>query len=136
MAIPQSIKEAVGRRLDRLGSACLEMLHAAAALGKRFDFAELSAVSDLGDEALLDVVDEAVRAQLLRADGKEGFIFTHDKIREVLYEELNPIRRRRLHRLIGEGLEALYRPAEGRRECEACDTQVQTLAYHFVQAGD
>jgi tetratricopeptide (TPR) repeat protein len=46
----------------------------------------------------------------------------------VLYEELNPIRRRRLHLLIAEGLERL----EARGE----DVAVEDLAHHFVHSGD
>src|SRR6185369_456958 len=51
--------------------------------------------------------------------------FTHDKIREVLYEELNPIRRRRLHRHVAERLER-----------ENCVCAVEKLAHHYIQAGD
>ena len=52
------------------------------------------------------------------AAGDDSFAFTHDKIREVLYEELNPIRRRRLHQRIGEALEKLYGAAAERRARE------------------
>ena len=66
------------------------------------------------------------------------FAFTHDKIREVLYEEMNPIRRRRLHQRIGEALETavrrrLHRRTRPRRRR---DVRVQDLAHHFTQAGD
>jgi tetratricopeptide (TPR) repeat protein len=64
---------------------------------------------------------------LVAAVSDESFSFTHDKIREVLYEELNPIRRRRLHRLAAEGLQ--QRP--GATQCV-----VEKLAHHFIQAGD
>jgi len=131
LAIPQSVKEAIGRRLSRLSTGCLEVLYTAAPLGKSFPYRELAAVAsgDGHDEnRLLDALDEALAAQLLRTAGGEQFAFTHDKIREVLIEELNPIRRRRLHLRIAEALEALYAgdPAPN----------VQDLAYHFVQGGD
>ncbi|MFM8319422.1 MAG: ATP-binding protein, partial [Chloroflexota bacterium] len=137
LTIPQSIKEAIGRRLDRQSAACVEMLHIAAALGKRFTYSELAAVSNGMDEnRLLDGLDEAVSAQLLRSEGGETFAFTHDKIREVLYEEMNPVRRRRLHLRLGQGLEQLFQPGQGSRECSRCDSEVQTLAYHFIEGGD
>jgi len=97
LAIPQSVKEAIGRRLDRLSTVCLEALHLAAALGKVFTFAELAASCGRTEDELLDVLDEAARAQLVRSDSGESFAFTHDKIREVLYAETNPVRRRRQH---------------------------------------
>jgi tetratricopeptide (TPR) repeat protein len=44
-----------------------------------------------------------------------------------LYEELNPIRRRRLHLLAAEGIE---------RNREATFCAVEKLAHHYIQAGD
>ncbi len=55
-------------------------------------------------------------------------MFSHDKIREVLYEELNPVRRKRLHQRIGEGLEKMY-SAE-------IHGHAQELAHHFTESGD
>ncbi len=147
LTIPQSVKEAIGRRLTRLAEATIDALRTAAALGKVFSFRELAAVSTAGEEALLDALDEASTTQLIRAGasgpgsappGDDAFAFTHDKIREVLYEELNPIRRRRLHQRIGETLEKLYRVPEGSEPGERAggDPHVQDLAHHFLQAGD
>jgi predicted ATPase len=105
------MKEAIGSRLDRVSKDCNEVLRTAAVLGKTFTFEELiAAAGDQSEDALLDALDVAVGAQLITADRSESFTFTHDKIREVLYEELNPIRRRRrpLRRRRSTG--ALHRP--------------------------
>ena len=126
LLIPQSVKEAIGHRLDRVNQNCNEVLRVAAILGKVFTFEELSAVAEQNEDALLDALDEASHAQLIAAGSGDSFSFTHDKIREVLYEELNPIRRRRLHRHVAEGLE---------RNREKCCT-VEKLAHHYIQAGD
>jgi class 3 adenylate cyclase len=147
LAIPQSVKEAIGRRLSRLSETAVEVLRTAAALGKNFPFRALAAVSSAHDDALLDVLDEASAAQLIRANptgtdastgGDDTFAFTHDKIREVLYEELNPIRRRRLHQRIGEALEKLHGVPVGDGDGAAArsDGHAQDLAHHFMQAGD
>lgn len=146
LALPQSVKEAIGRRLNRLSAACTQVLHTAAALGKVFSFGELAAVSESSvqepsqrDNQLLDALDEASAAQLIRAERHEDFAFTHDKIREVLYEELNPIRRRRLHQRIGEGLERLYgNRSDGTTEAVVTGIaeHVQDLAHHFTESGD
>ena len=147
LAIPQSVKEAIGRRLNRLSDPAVDALRTAAALGKIFPFHELAAVSSADEDALLDALDEASAAQLIRANsrapgaasgGDDSFAFTHDKIREVLYEELNPIRRRRLHQRIGETLERLYGPPASDAEVAGArtDEHAQDLAYHFSLAGD
>ncbi|HJZ69112.1 MAG TPA: protein kinase [Blastocatellia bacterium] len=128
LVIPQSVKEAIGSRLDRVSAACNEVLRAAAVVGKTFSFEELAtAFGDENEEALLDALDEATTAQLLVAERGDAFTFTHDKIREVLYEELNPIRRRRLHKRTAEGLE---------RHRDSASVAVETLAHHFIEAGE
>src|SRR5215831_9483880 len=142
LAIPQSVKEAIGRRLNRLSEGAVDTLRTAAALGKIFPFRELAAVCSATEDQVLDTLDEASAAQLIRArrdgsgaglQGDDSFAFTHDKIREVLYEELNPIRRRRLHQHIGETLENLYAPASQRNVMSSGD-HAPDLAYHFAQA--
>jgi tetratricopeptide (TPR) repeat protein len=128
LSIPQSVKEAVGRRLSRLSAACAEVLTMAAGLGKQFLFSELIAANTTDEDAILDALDEAAAAQLIFSTGEESFSFTHDKIREVLIEELNPIRRRRLHHRIGERLERLY--------ASNPDPRAGDLAYHYTLSGD
>jgi tetratricopeptide (TPR) repeat protein len=128
LAIPQSIKAAVSRRLERLSEGCVEVLQTAAALGKTFEFGELVAVAAQAEDPVLDALDEAAASQLIRSEGGEQFVFTHDKIREVLHGELNPIRQRRLHQRIGQSLEQLH--------AEHLDAHVADLAYHFAESGD
>ncbi len=130
LSLPQSIKDAIGRRLSRLSPGCLEVLRTAAALGKIFAFGELAAVAAASEDPLLDALDEAGAAQLVRAQGGESFAFTHDKIREALYDELNPVRQRRLHQRIGEALEKLYAAPSAR------DAHSPDIAHHFIQSGD
>lgn len=127
LVIPQSVKEAIGNRLDRVSQNCNEVLRVSAILGKVFTFEELSSAAEQDEDTLLDALDEASNAQLIAAGSGDSFSFTHDKIREVLYEELNPIRRRRLHRHVAEGL---------RRNCEKFPCAVEKLAHHYIQAGD
>jgi tetratricopeptide (TPR) repeat protein len=127
LSIPQSVKEAIGNRLDRVSQDCNEVLRLAAILGKVFTFEELSATAEQSEDVLLDALDEAAGAQLIAAGSGDSFSFTHDKIREVLYEEINPIRRRRLHRHVAEGL---------KQRCQPTMCAVEKLAHHYIQAGD
>jgi tetratricopeptide (TPR) repeat protein len=126
--LPQSVKAAIGSRIERVSEPCAAVLHTAAVLGKTFEFAELHSVAGRGEDELLDALDEAVSAQLLAAGRGESFAFTHDKIREVLYDELNPIRRRRLHAKIAAGLEKLHE--------QGAAVAVEDLAHHSIEGGD
>ena len=128
LVIPQSVKEAIGSRLDRVSHNCNEVLRAAAVLGKTFTFDDLVATAgNQKEDLLLDALDEAVGAQLISAGRNDSFTFTHDKIREVLYEELNPIRRRRLHRHAAETFE---------KRSVSSHCAVEKLAHHYILAGD
>ena len=127
LVIPQSVKEAIGHRLNRVSPETNEVLRVCAILGKVFTFEELASAAEQNEDALLDALDEASAAQLISAGSGDSFSFTHDKIREVLYEELNPIRRRRLHRHVAEGLEL---------RCVTAPCAVEKLAHHYIQAGD
>ncbi|MGQ0719979.1 MAG: protein kinase domain-containing protein, partial [Candidatus Eiseniibacteriota bacterium] len=129
LEMPQGVKSAIGQRLNRTDPGHLEALRTAAVIGKQFTFGELAAASPEGDEdALLDALDAAVRAQLVVPLEDEAFVFTHDKIREVLYEELNPIRRRRLHLRVAEGLEKARVAGRG--------VAIEDLAHHCIEGGD
>ena len=128
LAVPQSVKEAVGRRLNRLSETTMNVLHIAAALGKQFGYDELAAVVDASEDDLLDALDEAAAAQLVSSTPHDGFAFTHDKIREVLYQEVNPIRRRRMHQRIGDAMVAMIDRGD--------PVDPQQAAYHFTQSGD
>jgi tetratricopeptide (TPR) repeat protein len=127
LVLPQGVKAAIGRRLDHVSKQTTEVLRTAAILGKTFEFSELAAVADQTEDELLDAVDEAVAAQLMETRSGETIVFTHDKIREVLFLELNPIRRRRLHGRVAEGLETL-REKGGR-------VAVEDLAHHSMEGG-
>src|SRR5678816_4007958 len=59
LLIPQSVKEAIGNRLDRVSQNSNEVLRVAAVLGKVFTFEELSAVAEQNEDTLLDALDEA-----------------------------------------------------------------------------
>ena len=88
----------------------------------------LRRIGDIGDDRALDVIDEAIEAGLLLpvAGARGRYRFSHDLVRETLYDELPPGRRVRLHRRIAGELEVIYGPAVGEHLAE--------LAFHYVQA--
>lgn len=58
----------------------------------------------------------------------QDLTFTHDQIREVLYQWLNPLRRRTLHRQVGQAIEAHY--------ANYLQPYYSQLAYHYQMAED
>jgi class 3 adenylate cyclase len=107
LGLPQSVREVVGRRVERLGADARTALSAAAVIGPDFDLDLLAAVTELSEASLLDLLDEAVSAALLREDSERAgrFAFTHALVEHTLYQDLGRTRRARLHQRVAEALE-------------------------------
>jgi DNA-binding SARP family transcriptional activator/tetratricopeptide (TPR) repeat protein len=106
--VPESVRHAVGVRLSRLGEDANALLAAAAILGLEHDAGALHATADLEPAAAEAALDEVLRARLLRpASTARRFEFSHALVREAVYDELNVLRRARLHRRAAEALTAL-----------------------------
>ncbi len=64
--IPDGVREAVGRRLERLSPPCSATLTVASAIGREFGLDQLELlVDDLDEEALLEALDEALAAHVV-----------------------------------------------------------------------
>lgn len=126
--LPPSVREVIGQRLARLSKRCREILTVAAIVGKEFSLRILAEASHRTTSRLLAALDEAQAAQLVVAlpGTPGGFAFRHALIRATLEADLMASDRIRLHRRVGEALEAFYRAdVEG---------HLAELAHHFVQA--
>ena len=128
VAIPAGVHAVIARRIGYLGGPTIDALRLGSALGPEFSLDALARIGDIGGDRVLDVIDEAIEAGLLLSvAGVRGrYRFSHDLVRETLYDELPPGRRMRLHRRIAAELEEMYGPAVGEHLAE--------LAFHFVQA--
>jgi DNA-binding SARP family transcriptional activator len=128
LTVPQSVREVIGRRLRHLSHECNELLVLASVLGREFDLAALVCVSDLEHERVLELLDEATDARVVsEVPGAIGRMrFAHALIRDAAYHGQPRSRRVRLHRQVGEALEALY--------SSDLDPRLAELAHHFFEA--
>jgi predicted ATPase len=62
LPIPQSVREAIGRRLDRLSPECNDILATASAVGREFGLPVLARVSGRASEHVLEALAEATAA--------------------------------------------------------------------------
>jgi tetratricopeptide (TPR) repeat protein len=126
LTLPQSVRDAIGRRLDSLSPECNAMLRAAAVIGRAFAAPLLEHVTDTSGEATLELLGEALAAHVI-VESEEGiarYAFSHALIRHTLYDELRVPQRVALHRSIGEAIEA----------GGASDADLAALAHHFFEA--
>jgi len=124
--LPTDVREMIQLRLTRLSSPARELVAAGAILDHDFTFEALCQVAQIGPQDGLFALDEAIEALLLEESPRQSgkvqavpYIFTHDKIREVVYTEAGDARRRIFH---GRALQLL--------EQEGASTAV--LAYHAL----
>ena len=85
VAIPQGVREVIGRRLDHLSAECNRVLTTAAVVGREFGLDALERLTDLSADRLLELLEEAVAARVVaevpRAVGY--YAFSHALIRET-----------------------------------------------------
>ena len=117
LGLPQSVREVVGRRVERLGSDARTALSAAAVIGREFDLDLLVKVVEVPEARLLDLLDEGVAASLLQESSERAgrFTFTHGLVEHTLYEDLGRTRRARLHKRVAIALEEQCGEAPGER---------------------
>jgi tetratricopeptide (TPR) repeat protein len=128
LPLPDSIRDAIRRRLLPLSPDAREALDAAAVEGHEFRLATLERATGTPRAVLLGRLEEALAVQLIQeAPGPAGsFRFAHGLIRETVYGDLPATRRALLHIAVGDAL-------------ERTDASEAELAHHFVEgaaAGD
>jgi DNA-binding SARP family transcriptional activator/predicted ATPase len=96
---PREVRTALENRLNDLEPISLQVVGAAAVLGSRFSFATLRSTSGRDYEETVDALEELLAKALLREipDSEGEYDFSHQKLRELIYEEVSPPRRRLLH---------------------------------------
>jgi class 3 adenylate cyclase len=105
--LPESLREVVTTRVARLGGRTTELLSLAAVVGEEFSVDLVGVLAGLDGDAVTELAHAAIRASVLteNADRYGVFRFQHGLIRHILYQELGPTRRARIHRRVAEELE-------------------------------
>jgi hypothetical protein len=126
LPVPEGVRGAVRSRLAALGDETRDLLAAGSVIGREFSVEVLAHVCDTTLAAVAELLAPATAARIMlppsRLPGSHRF--SHVLYRQVLYDDLSPVRRAALHVRIGETLEDL--PATRRQPAE--------VAHHFLAA--
>ncbi len=126
--LPPRIEMVIRSRILSLTPTALKLLMAGAVLGDDFTFEQLCFVADVAEDIGLQALDEVVQRHVLCISDSgrdrmtpECYLFTHEKIRDVVYTEAGETRRRLFHQRAFLSLQVSGFPPA-------------TLAYHALRA--
>lgn len=119
---PTAVGEVLGRRLEQLPAETVALLRTAAVVGRAFDTPTLAAAARVEEDDVLDVVEPALVAGLVREEGVDRFRFAHALVRDTLRSQMTASRLARAHARVAEVL----------AEAAGRETEV---AFHWRAAG-
>ncbi len=123
--LPESLRETIRARLERLTEMARTFLRVAAVAGRVFEYELVRHAEGWADELALGALEELLARGFIReGEGKGGFAFAHHLVQEAIYADLTTPRRTYLHRRLAEAIQALQ------------PDDFETLAHHFIVAGE
>ena len=124
--LSDDISEILHRRIATLSAVQQRVLEYACVFLSDFPFDLLAAIWHGDELELLDVLDELIAEGLLTACGEdeERYRFSQELCRRAIYDHMQNVRRRLLHREIGSALE----------KTEDAEELTEELADHFAAA--
>jgi predicted ATPase/KaiC/GvpD/RAD55 family RecA-like ATPase len=128
---PETVKTVIKTRIDRLDRECQNVLTLASFIGNDFTVEAMCAVTGIEENRLLELMDELFKTGLIRERvirGEGVCSFADILVRDVVYEEVSPLRRKKLHGTVGRALEQVY--------AKKMDEHLGELASHFLESGD
>ncbi|MBT6150409.1 MAG: tetratricopeptide repeat protein, partial [Chloroflexi bacterium] len=127
LEIPQSVMVAIQSRVNKMSEDVNKILLLAAIIGREFDYEVLAVASELDEDKLIDIIEQAEHAQLVEELPRKGstiFQFAHALIPATMLENVSSLRKRRIHRKVAEAM------------TQVKNADVSALAYHYIEAGD
>lgn len=106
--LPPTIQAMIQSRFAHLTPQARDLMAQASVIGRAFDYKLLSQTSGMDEDSLVTRLDELWRRRIVREHGGTEYDFSHDKFREVAYDDLSQARRRLLHQRVAQSLEALH----------------------------
>jgi DNA-binding SARP family transcriptional activator len=127
VGLPPKVRAVLAARLAQLSPPTRELAGLAATIGREFSLALLARASGCDQDTLVRELDELWQRRIVREHGADDYDFSHDKLREVAYQDMSVARRRMLHRQVAQGLETL--------DAAQPDPVSHQVAAHYERAG-
>jgi tetratricopeptide (TPR) repeat protein len=127
LQLPDTLRELIQSRLDRLSATQYQILAYGAVIGPNFPADLLVSVLETNTQFknLFGNLEQLVEQNVLQFDGQH-YTFTHNSVHEVVYQTLLTKDRQRIHLQVGEAIE--------QTAGDAVWADVEQLAYHFAES--
>jgi adenylate cyclase len=128
---PESVKNVLKARFSRLDDECQGVLTLASFVGNDFTLDAVSALTGIEENKLLELMDRMLKTGLIKereVRGEGVCSFADILVRDVVYEEVSLLKRKKLHGVVGSALEKVY--------AKNIDEHLGELASHFLEGGE
>jgi tetratricopeptide (TPR) repeat protein len=124
--IPSTIREVVIARTSKLSKQRQRVMDCASVIGEAFDPKMIELILGLKRSLLLEDLEALSKEHHLIIENGDLYRFSHEKIRQVTYDQISLQRRRELHRVTGIAMETRL----------PNDELLTSLSYHFDKADE
>ncbi|MGF1473375.1 MAG: tetratricopeptide repeat protein, partial [Rubrobacteraceae bacterium] len=120
--LPSGVRSLLEAWLTEVGEEARGILELAAVVGRNFDLGLLCRATARGEAETFSLIRPLMASGLVVETPEEAYYFSHDKLRQTLYEGLESPRRRELHLQVAKALE------------DVDDREPAELAHHYLRA--
>ena len=106
--LPPKVYALIEARLAQLTPATRTLAQVAATIGRAFTLPLLAEAGRVDEESVVAGLDELWRRRIVREQASTRYDFTHDRIRDVAFATISPVKRAHLHRRVAQALEKLH----------------------------
>jgi len=128
---PETVKSVLKTRFARLDEECQSVLTLASFVGNDFTLEAMCALTGIEEDRLLELMDRMLKTGLIKereVRGEGVCSFADILVRDVVYDEVSLLKRKKLHGVVGCALEKVY--------AKKIDEHFGELASHFLESGD
>ena len=128
---PETVKNVLKTRFSRLDDECQGVLTLASFVGNDFTLETMSALTGIEENKLLELIDGMLKTGLIKEREVRGECvcsFADILVRDVVYEEVSLLERKKLHGVVGSALEKVY--------AQKINEHLGELASHLLESGD
>jgi DNA-binding SARP family transcriptional activator len=119
--LPSGVRSLLGARISSFSDETRRLLDLAAIVGRSFDLKLLCETAGCEELEAFDAIEPLISSGLIIETAEETYHFSHDKLRQTLYESIGSPKRRALHLRVAQALES-----DGGEPAE--------LAHHYLRA--